>query len=78
MNRTYKPAVRPHLEWIGAPWKTEWGADMMEALIELSKDETARLYVSKSAIPLVEGALRALLGNQSTALVCAPGGPDTA
>ena len=53
--------VRPHLDWEGAPQKTEWGADMMESLIALSKDETASLYAHKSAIPLVDGALRALL-----------------
>jgi hypothetical protein len=34
---------------------------MMEATLELSKDETASIYAHKDALPLVDAALRAVL-----------------
>ena len=41
-----------------APDRTEWGKGMVEALIELSKDETARLVLHVEALPLLYPALK--------------------
>jgi hypothetical protein len=38
-------------KWFPAPVRTEWGAGMMVADIELSKDETLTIYAHKKAIP---------------------------
>ena len=48
------------LEWVSAPNKTQWGAGMKEAILELSKDEILNLYVHEDAIPLVMTALEKL------------------
>jgi hypothetical protein len=45
------------LEWGETPIKTTWGPGMMEALIEINKDETASIYVHKDAIAEFEQAL---------------------
>jgi hypothetical protein len=45
------------LEWREAPVKTTWGAGMMAADVELSKDETATIYAHKDALHLVAAAL---------------------
>jgi hypothetical protein len=53
-------ATKPELEWHEAPVKTTWGAGMVAADIELSRDETMTIYVHEDAIPLVAAALRKL------------------
>lgn len=50
------------LKWDVAPMKTQWGAGMMEALVELNKDETANIYAHEDALHLVDGALRSMFG----------------
>jgi hypothetical protein len=45
------------LKWEDAPISISFGADMMEALIEINKDETARIFAQKDAIPELEQAL---------------------
>ena len=45
------------ITWAPAPLKTQWGLGMMEALVELDKDHTLRLYAEVEAIPLVHRAL---------------------
>jgi hypothetical protein len=44
------------LQWSEAPRRTEWGDGMMEALIALGPDHTARIYAHKDAL----GAMQAL------------------
>jgi hypothetical protein len=46
------------LEWQEAPDRTSWGAGMHVACIELSKDETADIYVHEDALHLVAPCLR--------------------
>lgn len=46
--------------WTAAPRHTQWGADMMEALVPLGNDHTLRLYVEAGALHLVGPALRSL------------------
>jgi len=47
-----------NLKWEDAPISISFGADMMEALIEINKDETAFIYAHKDAIPEIENALQ--------------------
>lgn len=46
------------LRWTAAPQQTQWGADMMEALVPLGNDHTLRLYVEADALHLVGPALQ--------------------
>jgi hypothetical protein len=48
------------LEWMNAPTRTSWGKGMREAVVALSKDATASIYVHEDDIPLVESAFAAL------------------
>lgn len=43
--------------WAPAPARTEWGAGMVEALVEIGRDETARIFADKDAAPLVAEAI---------------------
>lgn len=36
------------LEWTQAPTKTQWGHDMMEAIVGIGKDHTLSLYCEAS------------------------------
>ena len=45
------------LKWGETPIKTTWGEGMMEALIEINKDETASIYAHKDVISEFEQAL---------------------
>lgn len=48
------------LEWHNAPLRTQWGKGMKEALVELSKDETAYIYAHEGAISLVEKVIKVI------------------
>ena len=43
--------------WAPAPARTQWGAGMVEALVGIGRDETARIYADKDAAPLVAEAI---------------------
>lgn len=53
-------AQRYELDWVDAPMRTQWGFGMKEALIELSKDATARIFAHADDLQLVPGALQKL------------------
>ena len=46
-------------EWGTAPHRTEWGGGMLEATVELSKDETLTLYADAEGVRLLQDLLRA-------------------
>jgi len=46
------------LEWIQAPTKTQWGHDMMEAIVGIGKDHTLSLYCERSQTDKVPKVLR--------------------
>jgi hypothetical protein len=48
------------LDWENAPKRTQWGAGMKEALVELDKDHTLSLYAEDDALHLVPAALARL------------------
>ena len=43
--------------WAPAPARTQWGEGMVEALVGIGRDETARIYADKAAAPLVAEAI---------------------
>ena len=43
--------------WVECPRMTKWGAGMMEALVAVTKDETARVIASEDAVPMVADAI---------------------
>ena len=43
--------------WALAPARTQWGAGMVEALVGIGRDETARIYADKDAAPMVAEAI---------------------
>lgn len=43
--------------WVECPHMTKWGAGMMEALVAVTKDETARVIASEDAVPMVADAI---------------------
>lgn len=51
---------QPSLQWDDCPEKTQYGAGMMEAFVELSKNETMTLVAHRAAIGLVPAALARL------------------
>lgn len=53
------------LDWQDAPKRTQWGAGMKEALVELDKDHTLSFYAEDDALHLVPAALARLV-NAST------------
>lgn len=61
MSRTDPPALVRLSEvlgpWAPAPARTQWGAGMVEALVGIGRDETARIYADKDAAPLVAEAI---------------------
>jgi hypothetical protein len=54
-----------NLDFQPAPYRTQWGVDMVVACIELSKDATADLYLHKEDIPLLHAALEKLLAEET-------------
>ncbi len=45
------------LQWESAPQKTQWGGGMVEALVELDKDSTLRMYCHEDDVCKVRDAL---------------------
>lgn len=52
------PPCKP-LQWHKAPVKTEWGEDMVEALVEIDKDHTLKLYCEYDQAARVEAMIGA-------------------
>lgn len=53
------PPQRKPLQWHKAPVKTEWGEDMVEALVEIDKDHTLKLYCEYDQAARVEAMISA-------------------
>ncbi len=43
--------------WVACPRQTQWGAGMVEALVAVTKDETARVIATEEAAPMVADAI---------------------
>ena len=52
------PLLMP-LQWNKAPVKTEWGEDMVEALVEIDKDHTLKMYCEADQAARVEAMIGA-------------------
>ena len=50
-----------NIDWSSAPIRSEWGAGMLVADVELSKDATLTLYAHTDEKHLVPDALRKLV-----------------
>lgn len=56
-NKQAELFERSPLKWTPAPARTEWGAGMIEALIELTPDHTARVFTEAGTEALIVSAL---------------------
>ena len=48
----------PIVKWATAPIRTEWGAGLMEGLVEIDRDHTLRLFAEAEMVQRVEQLIR--------------------
>ena len=56
--------------WVECPRMTRWGAGMVEALVAVTKDETARVIASEDAAPMVADAIVSAVRKPLTLAQC--------
>ncbi len=56
--------------WVECPRMTKWCAGMMEALVAVTKDETARVIATADAAPMVADAIVAAVRKPLTLAQC--------
>lgn len=56
--------------WVECPNMTRWGAGMVEALVAVTKDETARVIAHEDAAPMVADAIVSAVRKPLTLAQC--------
>lgn len=74
MEQSNPPAlVRPSEglgPWVECPRMTRWGSGMVEALVAVTNDETARVIASADAAPMVADAIVSAVRKPLTLAQC--------